>query len=200
MPASVPRFRSLVAAQLVLPRTPPPAAQPARHVHRLKNGVHEHVVVRAPVLSGRPLLGVQVLLPRRLRRLSRRLLRWRCGLRALLPEPHPSCPLPGGRRARLSLTATGLARAGLARCQGNTLAVNLHHAKRRRTVFASDQGGTMAGFLERLGERRARRRASRDEARKRRAADPRARVLHARKDSETRSWEQGPGSGTDIRR
>ena len=34
MPASVPRFRSLVAAQLVLPRTPPPAAQPARHVHR----------------------------------------------------------------------------------------------------------------------------------------------------------------------
>ena len=41
MPASVPRFRSLVAAQLVLSRTPPPPAQPARDVNRLKNGVHE---------------------------------------------------------------------------------------------------------------------------------------------------------------
>lgn len=56
----------------------------------------------------------------------------------------------------------------------------------------------MAGFLERLTERRARRRTSREERRKRRAADPRAYVLHARKDSETKSWEKGPGSGTEV--
>jgi hypothetical protein len=56
----------------------------------------------------------------------------------------------------------------------------------------------MSGFLERLKERRARRRTGREERRKRLAAEPRAPVLQARKDSETRSWEKGPGSGTDV--
>jgi hypothetical protein len=58
----------------------------------------------------------------------------------------------------------------------------------------------MAGFLERLRERRARRRTSREERRKREATDQRAhiRTAQARKDSETRSWEKGPGSGTDV--
>jgi hypothetical protein len=56
----------------------------------------------------------------------------------------------------------------------------------------------MAGFLERLRERRARRRTSREERRKRQATDPRAQVLQARKDSETTSWEKGPGSGTEV--
>ncbi len=66
MYASVAGFRLLVAAQLVLSPTTP-AAQPARHVHRLENGVQEHVVIRAPVLPVRPLLVIQVLLPPRLR-------------------------------------------------------------------------------------------------------------------------------------
>jgi hypothetical protein len=115
MPSSVPRFRSLVAAQLVLPRTSPSAAQPAWHVHRLEDGVHEHVVVCSEVLSVRTLLIIQVLLPRRLRRLGRRFLLWRCGRRALLPEPHPSCPFRASRRVRLSLTASWLARVRLPR-------------------------------------------------------------------------------------
>lgn len=56
----------------------------------------------------------------------------------------------------------------------------------------------MANFKQRLDERRAARRSRRDERRKQRALDQRAHVLQARKDSETRSWEQGPGSGTEV--
>jgi hypothetical protein len=56
----------------------------------------------------------------------------------------------------------------------------------------------MVGFLERIRGRRPRRRTGRDERRKQRVLDPRAHVLQARKDSETRSWEQGPGSGTEV--
>jgi hypothetical protein len=56
----------------------------------------------------------------------------------------------------------------------------------------------MASFMERFRSRRARRRTSRDERRKQRVVDPRAHVLQARKDSETRAWEQGPGSGTEV--
>jgi hypothetical protein len=58
----------------------------------------------------------------------------------------------------------------------------------------------MAGLKGRLTDWRARRRTTRDERRKRRLSDPRARISTAqsRKDSETRSWEQGPGSGTEV--
>jgi hypothetical protein len=56
----------------------------------------------------------------------------------------------------------------------------------------------MAGFLERLRERRARRRTSREERRKRQATDPRAHITQSRKDLETSAWEKGPGSGTDV--
>jgi hypothetical protein len=49
-------------------------------------------VVCGQVFSARPLLGIQELLPRWLGRLGRRLLRWRCGRRALLPKPHRWCP------------------------------------------------------------------------------------------------------------
>jgi hypothetical protein len=56
----------------------------------------------------------------------------------------------------------------------------------------------LANFKQRLNERRAARRARRDERRKQRVLDPRANVLQARKDSETRSWEKGPGSGTEA--
>lgn len=51
----------------------------------------------------------------------------------------------------------------------------------------------MAGFFNRLSERRARRRSARDERRKWRASDPRAHVLQARKDSQAKTWERhGP--------
>jgi hypothetical protein len=51
----------------------------------------------------------------------------------------------------------------------------------------------MAGLMERVKERRARRRSVREERQKRRAVDPRAGVLQGRKDNQSKIWEQhGP--------
>jgi hypothetical protein len=51
----------------------------------------------------------------------------------------------------------------------------------------------VAGFFNRLRERRAQRRSAREERGKRRASDPRDHVLQARKDSQAKTWEKhGP--------
>jgi hypothetical protein len=56
------------------------------------------------------------------------------------------------------------------------------------------------GFRERLTERRAKIRATREERRKRLAMDRRMNVVAHRKGWETKVLEQGPGaSGRDVR-
>lgn len=107
--AAVTAFRS---AQLVSGR-PSAAAQPARQRHRLEDRVSEHVVACSQVLSVRPLLIVQELLPRRLSRLGRLLL-WRRGRRALLASSHVSCP-PGRLPSRFSFGVARIARRRLLR-------------------------------------------------------------------------------------
>jgi hypothetical protein len=76
------------SARLV-PRRPPASAQPARHRHRLEQRVGEHVMLCGPVLSVRPLLRVEQLLPRRLACFWLR----RRGRRTPLPKSHRVCPL-----------------------------------------------------------------------------------------------------------
>lgn len=56
----------------------------------------------------------------------------------------------------------------------------------------------MAGFKQRLTERRAARRAKRDERRKQQAVDSRTPAEQARFDAGTKVVEQGPGSGTEV--
>jgi hypothetical protein len=60
-------------------------------------------------------------------------------------------------------------------------------------------GGRMAGLKERLTERRAKKRAVRDERRKRSATDPRMGVVQHRKGWETEVFERGPGTGREHR-
>jgi hypothetical protein len=56
----------------------------------------------------------------------------------------------------------------------------------------------MAGFTQRFRERRAERRLRRDKRRQERAADPRTPVKNPHFDVETKAWEKGPGSGTEV--
>ena len=54
----------------------------------------------------------------------------------------------------------------------------------------------MAGFMARLRERRAERKAARAEARKRTALDPRKSLRDAHEEEATRIGERGPSSGS----
>ncbi len=56
----------------------------------------------------------------------------------------------------------------------------------------------MAGFKQALTERRATRRAKRDERRKQQAVDLRTPAKQAVSDAGTKVLEQGPGSGTEV--